>query len=671
MMARFKNSEVRLAEDILTLSTGTMARQFRWNGGALQTIKLTELASNTSWECRGENPDVQLPVSHPCTNAELTTRLVELTATSPAYLEATVHTRHGNLEMKRVFRLYPGVPAIAGELYLKGTGLVAPTSETRDASAMSQLENADSAAESAVRDMSLDRLELMALHTRVKAVQFFDITDRRNNLTRTTELIPYPQPERLAGNLLLLEDQIEARRLFCLKEAPCSDVQLDWPGADFSVERGQVVALGIGIPEPALSAGDWVRGYGLVVGVSTGDELALFKALRAYQRSIRTFEAERDCMILQNTWGDRGQDRQLGEAFSLAELEAASKLGVTHFQLDDGWQTGRSCNSAFGGSLENIWNNERYWTVDADKYPNDLFPVLKKAKDLGIELCLWFNPSKDDSYVNWRKDAECLINLNRRYGIRTFKIDGVNLPDKTAEINFRRFLDTVSQATRGQAVFNLDVTAGRRFGYHLFNEYGNKFLENRYTDWGNYYPHWTLRNLWMLSAYVPTPALQVEFLNKWRNGGNYAQDDPLSPINVPFEYCFAITLMAQPLAWFEGSNLPAEAFEIAAAIRAYRRHQAAIHGGTILPIGGEPSGFGWTGFQSIRDKSGYLAIYREHCQAGNAEFPLWGLKPGTRLKLETVCGAGQQTELTVSGNGQARFELPGRFSYALYRYEVL
>ena len=56
-------------------------------------------------------------------------------------------------------------------------------------------------------------------------------------------------------------------------------------------------------------------------------------------------------------------------------------------------------------------------------------------------------------------------------------------------------------ATGGQAVFNLDVTAGRRWGYHYGNEYGNIFLENRYTDWGNYHPHWTLRNLWMLSRY--------------------------------------------------------------------------------------------------------------------------------------------------------------------------
>ena len=44
----------------------------------------------------------------------------------------------------------------------------------------------------------------------------------------------------------------------------------------------------------------------------------------------------------------------------------------------------------------------------------------------------------------------------------------------------------------------------------------------------------------------------------------YAEDIPvlrdvsisLAPGRVPFEYCFAITMMAQPLAWFEASGLP-------------------------------------------------------------------------------------------------------------------
>ena len=42
-------------------------------------------------------------------------------------------------------------------------------------------------------------------------------------------------------------------------------------------------------------------------------------------------------MIMLNTWGDRGQDTKISETFALAEVEEAARLGITHFQLDDGW----------------------------------------------------------------------------------------------------------------------------------------------------------------------------------------------------------------------------------------------------------------------------------------------------------------------------------------------
>ena len=210
--------------------------------------------------------------------------------------------------------------------------------------------------------------------------------------------------------------------------------------------------------------------------------------------------------------------RGIREAFALAELEVVARFGITHFQLDDGWQAGQSSNSAFtGGSLENIWSRSDYWSPHPERFPNGLGPVVERSKTLGIELCLWFNPSKDDSYAHWQADADALIGLNRQYGIRTFKIDGVMIPDKRADLNLRAMFERVMDATGGQAVFNLDVTAGRRWGYHYGNEYGNIFLENRYTDWGNYYPYWTLRNLWMLARYVPPQNLQIEFLNRWRN----------------------------------------------------------------------------------------------------------------------------------------------------------
>ena len=93
-----------------------------------------------------------------------------------------------------------------------------------------------------------------------------------------------------------------------------------------------------------------------------------------------------------------------------------------------------------------------------------------------------------------------------------------------------------------EVVFNLDATAGRRAGYHMLNRYGNIFLENRYTDWGNYYPYHTLRNLWMLSKYVPAEILQIEFLNKWRNPDKYPTGDPFAPVNYLFDYLL-------PLQW--------------------------------------------------------------------------------------------------------------------------
>lgn len=75
------------------------------------------------------------------------------------------------------------------------------------------------------------------------------------------------------------------------------------------------------------------------------------------------------------------------------------------------------------------------------------------------------------------KDAEAIIRLYKEYGICIFKIDGLSIPTKEAEMNLHRLFDYVLAETDNQVVFNLDATAGRRGGYHTFNRYGNIFLE--------------------------------------------------------------------------------------------------------------------------------------------------------------------------------------------------
>jgi len=375
-------------------------------------------------------------------------------------------------------------------------------------------------------------------------------------------------------------------------------------------------------------------------------------------------------MIMMNTWGDRNKDAHIGEAFVLKEVDACVRLGVSHLQIDDGWQQGLSKNSSESrGKLWDVWEEEN-WQPHAERFPNGFAPVVRHAKSQGVDLGLWFHPSNANDYGHWERDADIVTNLYRNFGIRYFKIDGIKLPNKQSEINLRHFFDRIVRDSDGQIVVNLDATADNRTGYHYFYEYGNIFLENRYTDFGRYYPYWTLRNLWMLSRYVPAEKLQIEFLNKWRNAGKYGKDDPLAPHRVPFGYAFAVTMVAQPLAWFEGSALPEEAFAIAPVIKAYRQHQSRIHQGTILPIGGEPDGTSWTGFQSLlTEEEGYLLIFREYNQDDQGNISLYDLA-GEHIQCQHICGQGKDFSVRVERDGEVTFSLPAEHSFGLYQYLV-
>lgn len=659
-----------LKNDTLLIENQLIARTYLWNNGNLISRSLSDKAQGKTWQMNGNKPDLMFPgQSEKAENARFEAKVVSKTAVAPEFLSAEITYFLDKLEVKRVFRIYPDCPVIACDLYFRGESSSVWLQPGTSLADMVNLEKL-SASTAGNNTPVIEKIELPGRHWRLGAVEFSDITDRFNNLVNVVQAISY-RPNVYRGNLLFAHDNTTDQGIFILKEAPTSNVQLAYPGGDFLTEFGTFRVIGAGLNPADLHPLEWRRGYGFVIGVYAGDPNNRYKALRTYQRKLRTHLPGRDEMILMNTWGDRGQDTRVNEKFSFAELEVGAKLGITHFQLDDGWQSGRSSNSALkGGSLINIWDNPNYWTPHPEKFPQGLDPVVKKGKELGIEVCLWFNPSPDNSNEHWEKDADVLIGIYQKYGIRTFKIDGVALPDKLAEVNFRKFLDKVSTATSHNVVFNLDVTASRRGGYHYLNEYGNIFLENRYTDWTNYFPYTTLRNLWMLSKYVPAQNLQIEFLNKWRNPDKYLANDPFAPKNYSFDYLFAITMVAQPLAWFEGTGLPPEAFSIQNLIRTYRQHQTKIHSGQIFPIGDEPDGRQWTGFQStINDKEGYILVFREDHPEAKKAVQTW-LPAGKRLSLKAVAGSGKPLETQVLAGGKVVFELPTKNSFCLYTYSL-
>jgi len=655
--------------DTLTIGNSAIERKFIWNGGNLMTFSLTDKVSGKVHYSRSLAPDfVMTSQTGAGKDGEFSVEEVPQTGIHPAYTKAVVTYVMDDLRIRREFRIYEGVPAIVCDTWMRG-GLYGMQQDADVANA--DRKNIESSADMVSRPVTavLDRVSLEGQHWHARAVEFWDVTDWNNNLVSVRDIISYRKnPYR--GNLLFLDNGVDSSGIFFLKEAPCSSVQLAYKGADFFAEFGTFSVTGTGVEAKDIVPDRWTRAYSCVIGVYDGGEFSALKALRRYQKNIRRHINDRDEMIMMNTWGDRSQDSKVNEAFCLAELEKAARLGITHFQIDDGWQVGKSPNSAVAkGSFKDIWDNPDYWTPDPEKYPDGLATVVKRGAELGIEIGLWFNPSVQDSFADWEKDAGAIVRLYREYGIKVFKIDGLTVGDKKAEENLRRLFDRVLEQTGDQVVFNLDATASRRGGYHMFGEYGNIFLENRYTDWQNYYPYWTLRNLWQLSKYVPAERLQIEFLNKWRNADKYG-DDPFAPSVYSFEYLFATSMAGQPLAWMEASNLPAEAYSLSSLVAQYRKVQSDFHSGIILPVGEEPSGRSWTGFQSVTgDDSGYFIVYREDNGRPSAFVNTW-LPEGAEVYFEPVLGSSMNFCCTTCRGGAVEFSLPEKNSFAMYKYKI-
>ncbi|MDD9269481.1 alpha-galactosidase [Paenibacillus sp. GCM10023248] len=533
-----------------------------------------------------------------------------------------------------------------------------------------------------------DLLPLQHLHCRWETVSFRDQTDTHNNLISKDNGLMYVNEQLgLRGNLLRLQSTLHDGGLLMMKEGPTPLGDLQPACMDFYFHGKSLSVQGSGITQEDVASGEPVTSYGTMVGVYDGNGYNSLRLLNDYHRNLRQYRPERDSFLMSNTWGDRSKDSALHEGFLLKELQAASNLGLTMMQIDDGWQKGITCNSVNAVSGGGLWSDYysgdgEFWQVHPERFPNGLSPIVAAADERGVKLGLWFSPDSSDHYVNWEKDVATLLQLHDKYGIAAFKLDGIDIRSKLGETRLLNMMRQVVKATGGEVVLNIDATAQQRLGYFGQTHYGTIFLENRYTDWGNYYPHWTLRNLWLLMPYISADRLQMEYLNVSRNRDKY-MEDPLAPYHSGQAYAFMVAAFTNALAWMETSGLDAlQSASLAKVIEAVKPHHPAILGGHVLPLGEEPSGTSWTGLQSITDPySGYLLIIREKHQASQDAMELWGversatlsLKEIIRMEEKDVVMANQSEEIVqvqADASGKYPFVLSAPFSFVLYRYQL-
>ena len=514
-----------------------------------------------------------------------------------------------------------------------------------------------------------DVLHLRPVHVKATEYEIRDMTDIRNELVEENAWLLMTREEPLVRSVpvVAVEDTFTGRGLVFLRLAPLPHER---PSSvpDFSFAASEP-----GKPNKVYLA-SIANGYPVAELAYAGGEVGRTKALHALQRAIRPYRAGRDGLFLSNTWGDGHRDARINAAFMMAEVRAGGELGVDVIQIDDGWQSGKSHNSALiTNRNQGVWGNFRagnpnFWKPDAEKFPEGLGPIVAAAKKRGMGFGLWFGPDKSDDYAGWELDARTLVDFYRQYGIRYYKIDGIGVGSELGFANIRKMFDRMLADSGGEMTFDLDVTgAAKRPSYFGLPDIGPLFVENRYIGGegtgkaGLYWPHFTLRNLWSLSRVIDPVRLRVEICNPLR-GQEAFGDDPLAPKSWRGDVLFASVMTSSPLGWFEISELdPKTVAEMKPLVARWKRERASMHGGVTLPVGEIPDGLAWTGFATRgADGAGYALLFRELNARDAFELDYASLFDGARPASAEVIGGRGRAEIV---GGKLRVQVPEKLDF--------
>jgi len=602
----FKSCYARWNTDDLVVGNARFERRWRIRDGLLTATSFRNLKTGTEWI---REPAVQpAPVTPAWRDRVCSLKIAAssgcLDVTGEESLQVWIEDGDAQTPVCRI-RIFPQAD---GAEILPGTLHEPPSSgnSTQEKPAASAPSGVEEAGPMIVSDSdeSLENLMLSPRHLRLTQVRLMDQSDVRNELVGENEwLLMNERNLDLSGNVFFLENAVSGEGLVFVKFAPLPHARPVKSAHDCQINAMERQVRFCG------------QGYPYVLLAYTGGRAGMTAALHGFQRQLRRYQPERDGMFLSNTWGDRSADGRVSELFLMKEIEAGANLGVDVVQIDDGWQKGRSGNSVLGkGAWGKFYESDPgFWSPHPARFPNGLKPLIESARAKHMKFGLWFAPDSQDDNAHWKRDVDLILENYRTLGVEYVKIDAVEIPTRKAEANLQKFYDKVMRDTGGRVTFDSDATAGMRPTYFGTPASGPVFVENRYTDWQNYWPHLTLRNLWKLAHYVDPVRLRMEFLNNARNADKYG-DDPLAPARYSPDTLFATVMFSSPLGWFEVSNLPEDYRKsVAELVAIWKRERVRLFSGNIMPIGGAPDGMTWTGFASVpRDGgSGYVLLFRE------------------------------------------------------------
>ncbi|MBQ6884704.1 MAG: alpha-galactosidase [Clostridia bacterium] len=553
------------------------------------------------------------------------------------------------------YLIFPEISFIYNQNFVSKLGNVVIAEETTTKAGPTGVEEEQN--KTAVNDKVdfdiLDSIPMSCRHLSVESYKLYDKTDYNDMLVekQNASVYSFRNGELYReGNVFCINDYTSDNSIMMIKHSPTESSALNRKNKDFYMQGNVYATLyGTGIDFNDLPDGK-VPYYASAVGV--GKTADIYDEMWQYNTAFCLDDPRKSLFCMSNTWGDRSQDMAVCESFMLREIERARQMGVDIIQIDDGWQLGVTANSLRkkGGVWEGYYaDNSDFWAVNHERFPSGLKTVVDKAREYGIEFGLWFSPDSSNDFENYKKDVATLMNLYNTYGVRYFKLDGVKIRNKLCEMRFIKLLEELTNLTHGDMRFNLDVTAEDRFGYMYMSQFGTLFVENRYTDFTNYFPHNTFKNLWNLAHVIPTRRLQMELLNTRRNTKNY-ESVLFAPNTYSPDYLFATVMVANPLFWMEMSNLDDDYAETLAKIsNVYKKYKQEIFASRVIPIGDMPNGMTFSGYacKNVENKTYNLILFREATSDDTYTFKLPDNIDGKNVE---IIYQNSPMDINISGN---------------------
>jgi len=668
MQFEYRDCYAKFEDNALVIGNSAVERVLLVNKGGVASVRAEDKASGAVWTREEGVRWIGTPFA--AENVECAFGVEDNGGLSEPFLKAELKWTGARGEtLRRSYCVFPGLPFVSMAIAVEGVHLIDPAGAAEGMSRGVESELGHKAA--LAQEDAIDTLPMPAGHYKLKSVVLADKTDHNDALVRETDRMVYSSGwgrEWDEGNIFILDDYVRGHAAILVKDAPANMSEMNREQKDLLIMRGTCAQL-VGTGLAGCDATEELFGHGSVMGFGKKEELP--RLFREYYRAV--WAHKEPAKVMSNTWGDRSRDAAVCHEFMMHEIECAAHIGVDIVQIDDGWQKGRTANSAL--KKDGVWGSyydtdPDFWAIDREKFPKGLKPLAEKARENGIEMGLWFSPDSTNDYANWRRDADTVLGHWRENGITHFKVDGVNIASKRGERNYLRFVETVYRESGNRVNLNQDITAQIRLGSLYFRQYGNLFVENRYTDSTAYYPHRTLKNLWNMCKYVPAPKMQYELLNPRRNDSLYPADDPFRPSVYSEDYLFATVMFASPLVWMEMCHLSEQDTEdLRRIVQIWCGHRADIAKCDISPIGSEPDGMSMTGLLADGGSFGYLLAFREDTTGENNV--LAGTLPRKCKTLELIADGGKPCKTQLGEDGRSFcIQLGEKRSYALLRWDA-